>query len=113
RTAPPFIQSPSLSGAATFTAPNSYANLVAGTATVQADARAAVGFFNSSQTNFGNFSPIDRNLSNPQVQQWNLTIERQLTNKLLAKASYVVTAIHYMLSSRKMNTNPAGTARPT
>ena len=112
RTAPPFIQSPSLSGAASFAGTNSYANLVAGTAGVQADAGAAVGIFSSSQTNFGNFSPIDRNLKNPQVQQWNLTIERQLTNTLVAKASYVGTVSHYLQRARHINMIPPGTVRP-
>jgi hypothetical protein len=112
RTAPPFIQSPSLSGAASLIGANSYASLAAGTAAVQAAASAAVGKFSSSQTNFGNFSPIDRNLNNPQVQQWNLTIERQLTSTLVAKASYVGTVSHYLQRSRLINMIPAGTVRP-
>ena len=101
-----------MSGAASFTGANSYANISGGTATVQSDARAAVGSFSSSQTNFGNLSPVDLNLGNPQVQQWSLTLERQLTNTLVAKASYVGTAAHHLLRARNFNVVPAGTVRP-
>jgi hypothetical protein len=62
--------------------------------------------------NFGNFSPIDPNLNNPQVQQWNLTIEHQLTSSLAAKVSYVGNVGHYLLRSRHMNMIPPGTVRP-
>jgi hypothetical protein len=112
RFAPPFIQSPSLSGAASFTGANSYANIVAGSSAVQTAALAAIGTFSNTQTNFGNFSPIDLNLRNPQVQQWSLTVERQLTNTLVAKVGYVGTAAHYLLRSRHVNMIPLGTIRP-
>jgi hypothetical protein len=112
RFAPPFIQSPSLSGAASFTGANSYANLFGGNSAIQTAAQASIGTFSSAQTNFGNFSPIDVNLRNPQVQQWSLTVERQLANTLVVKAGYVGTAAHYLLRSRHVNMIPLGTIRP-
>ena len=110
RFTPPFIQV--ISPTSGFTGANSYANLFAGTATIQTDAIAAVGKFNPTQVNFGAFSPIERDLNNPQVQQWNLTIEHQLTNSLAAKVSYVGNVGHYLLRSRHMNMLPPGTVRP-
>jgi hypothetical protein len=109
RFAPPFVQA--LSPTTGFTGSNTYANLVAGTATIQNDARGAVGKFNSTQVNFGNFSPIEKNLANPQVQQWSLTVERQVTPSLAAKASYVGTAGRYLLRSRQINMIPQGTVK--
>ena len=108
----PFIQRPSLTGATSFAGPNSYASILAGTAALQIDARAAVGSFNSTQTNFGDLSPIDRNLDNPQVQQWNLTVEHQLTDTLAIKAGYVGTMGHYLLRTRHVNMIPPGTVAP-
>src|SRR5437867_697072 len=110
RFAPPFIQI--ISPTSGFTGANSYASLAAGTAAIQNDARAAVGKFNPSQVNFGNFGPIDRHLGNPQVQQWSLTVEHQLTSTLAAKVSYVGTAGRYLLRSRYLNMIPPGTVRP-
>jgi Carboxypeptidase regulatory-like domain len=110
RFAPPFVQAISLTGGITGT--NSYANLFAGTATIQSDARTAVGKFNPTQVNFGNFSPIDRDLNNPQVQQWNLTVEHQLTASLAAKVSYVGNVGHYLLRSRHRNMISPGTVQP-
>jgi len=110
RFAPPFVQI--ISPTSGFTGANSYTNLAAGTATLQTDARAAVGKFNPNQVNFGNFSPIDKDLNNPQVQQWSLTVEHQLTSTLAAKVSYVGTAGRYLLRSRYLNMIPPGTVRP-
>jgi len=108
----PFIQRPSLTGAASFADPNPFANIFAGTAPVQTNARAAVGSFSSTQTNFGNLSPIDRDLDNPQVQQWNLTLEHQVTDTLAIKAGYVGTVGHHLLRTRHVNMIPPGTVRP-
>jgi Carboxypeptidase regulatory-like domain len=110
RFTPPFIQT--ISPTTGFTGANSYANLFAGAATIQTDAIAAVGKFNPTQVNFGAFSPINRNLNNPQVQQWNLTVEHQLTSSLAAKVSYVGNVGHYLLRSRHMNMIPPGTVLP-
>ncbi len=110
RFAPPFVQI--ISPTSGFTGANSYANLAAGTATIQTDARSAVGKFNPGQVNFGNFNPIDKNLKSPQVQQWSLTLEHQWTSTLAAKVSYVGTAGRYLLRSRYLNMIPQGTVRP-
>ncbi len=104
RSQPPFIQRVDLAGAASFSGANSYANLYAGTGVIQAQGRAAVGVFNSTQTNFSSISPVDSELKSPQVQQWSLTIERQITSNLAAKVSYVGTAGRYLLRSRQINT---------
>lgn len=112
RSAPPFIQSVSLSGASSFAGGNSYSNLYAGNATIQLQGRAAVGSFSPTQTNFGNFSPIDRDLDNPQVQQWSLTVEREMFPKLATKISYVGTAGRHLLRSRQANMIPAGLVQP-
>src|SRR5262249_36174544 len=58
-----------------FTGANSYANLAAGTAQAQQDARAAVGQFLSTQKNFGALSPVDQKLENPRNQQWNVGVQ--------------------------------------
>jgi len=112
RFAPPFMVTVAQSGAASFTGANSYANIVAGTAQIQADARAGIGQFNPTQVNFGNFSPVSRDLDNPRMQQWNLTVERQLTSNLAAKLSYVGTAGARLLQSRHVNMIPQGTVAP-
>lgn len=109
RFTPPFVQTLTLTS---FTAANSYANLYAGTAPAQADSKAAVGQFNSTQTNFGAFSPIERTLKNPQVQQFSLTIERELSNTLALRTSYIGTISHYLQRSRHANMIPQGTIAP-
>jgi Carboxypeptidase regulatory-like domain len=89
RFSPPFVTSANVVGGKNFTGGNSFANLVAGTATVQQNAKAAVGTFNPQQLDFGNFAPVDQNLDNPRNQQWNLGVEYQLIPDLVVKASYV------------------------
>ena len=107
---PPFVQSLTLSGA--FTGANSYANLFSGNAAAQVSSRAAVGKFSPTQTNFGALSPIERRLKNPQVQQFSLTVERQLTQTLAVRTSYIGTLGHYLLRSRHVNMIPPGTVAP-
>jgi hypothetical protein len=110
RFAPPFIVTVSQSG--NFTGANSYAAIHAGTSTLQTQGRASVGQFSQSATNFGAFSPIDLNLDNPQVQQFSLTLERQLSADFAARLSYVGTVGHYLLRSRHANMIPRGTVAP-
>jgi hypothetical protein len=95
-----------------FTGSNTYRNLFGGTAGIQNDAKAAIGTFSPTQTNFGSVSPIDRHLQNPQVQQWNLTIERQVTPSLAVKAGYVGNVGHHLLRARRLNMIPQGTIQP-
>jgi hypothetical protein len=111
RFTPPFVQTLTLTGG--FTGGNSYANIFAGTSPAQGASRAAVGQFSSTQTNFGAFSPIERNLKNPQVQQFSLTIERELSNTLALRTSYIATVSHYLLRSRHLNMIPQGTIAPS
>jgi hypothetical protein len=112
RFTPPFVQSLTLTGAGSFAGSNSYANLVAGSSSAQASSSAAVGSFTQAQTNFGAFSPIERNLKNPQVQQFSLTLERELSNTLALRTSYIGTVSHYLLRSRHINMIPQGRVRP-
>jgi len=112
RSAPPFIQSVSLTGTSSFAGGNSYASIYDGTAAIQIQGRAAVGTFSSTQTNFGNFSPIDMDLDNPQVQHWSLTVEREISPKLAARVSYVGTAGRHLLRSRQANMIQPGLVRP-
>jgi hypothetical protein len=106
----PFVQTLTLTGG--FTGANSYANIHAGTSAAQAATNAAVGQFSPTQTNFGGFSPIERNLKNPQVQQFSLTLERELSNTTALRVSYVGTLGHYLLRSRHVNMIPQGTIAP-
>jgi hypothetical protein len=103
RSQPPFIQRVDLTGMAAFSGGNTYANLYEGTGAIQALGRGAVGQFSSTQTNFSSISPVDPELKNPQVQQWSLTFERQLTTNLAVKAGYVGTAGRYLMRSRQLN----------
>jgi hypothetical protein len=112
RSQPPFIQRVDLTGINAFADGNAYANLFAGTGAIQAQGRAAVGQFNSTQTNFSSISPVDPELKNPQVQQWSLTIERQLAPNLAVKAGYVGTASRYLMRSRQLNPISSALVQP-
>src|SRR5207245_7421475 len=66
---PPFIVAATLSGSA-ITGGNSWANLIAGAATIQQQTPSQVGKISTTALNFGAISPaIDPNLRNPMVQQ--------------------------------------------
>ena len=111
RFTPPFVQTLNLTGG--FTGADSYANIFAGNSAAR---RRRVLRSDSSglpQTNFGAFSPIELNFRNPQVQQFSLTLERELTNALAARLSYVATIGHYLLRSRHLNMIPQGTIAPS
>jgi hypothetical protein len=76
---PPFIIAGSLQGAANFTGNDSFARIVAGTSASQQAFRAQIGTLSQTTLNFGNISPaIAQNLANPQVQQWNLGVQREM-----------------------------------
>ncbi len=101
---PPLIYSGSLNGNANFTGGNSFANLVAGTADLQKTLIGSVGQLNPTFKDFGSISPaIDQNLDNPQVQQWNLGVERELPGNLVMKLSYVGTKGTYLSRTRPIN----------
>jgi len=100
---PPFIYAASLSGTGSFTGTNSFASLLAGTAAIQQQTAAAVGSLSTTVLNFGSISPaIAQNLKNPQVQQWNFGVERELFG-LVVKATYVGTRGTYLTRTRPIN----------
>jgi hypothetical protein len=109
---PPFIYSASLSGTSTFTGGNSFANLLAGTATIQQQTSAAVGSLSTTVLNFGAVSPaVAHNLKNPQVQQWSFGLEREFAG-VVWKATYVGTKGTYLTRTRPINliANPVAPA---
>jgi hypothetical protein len=82
----PFVPSISLN---TFTGNNTWANLVAGTAQAQTDAKAAIGQFLPTQKNFGSPNAVDQHLKNPRNQQWNVGVQYARGKDLVLKTSYV------------------------
>jgi len=86
----PFINGVSVNGGQ-FTGGNTLANLVAGTATAQQQAIAALGHFNPAQVDFGTLNPVDQNLKNPRTQQWDAGVEFQAPHDMVIKATYVGT----------------------
>jgi hypothetical protein len=109
---PPFIYATSLSGTGSFTGGNSYGSIVAGTSTIQAQTAAAVGTLSTTALNFGAISPaIAQNLRNPQVQQWNFGVERDIKG-FVFKATYVGTKGTYLTRTRPINliANPVAPA---
>ena len=104
RSLPPFLYSASLSGSSAFSGGNTWANLVAGTAPLQAFGAASVGVFNPAALNFGTLNPvIDAGLRNPQTQQWSFGIERDLGNGFVVKASYIGSKSNYLQRTTPIN----------
>jgi hypothetical protein len=100
---PPFIYAGSLSGTSAFTGGNSFANLLAGSATIQLQTAPAVGSLSTTVLNFGAISPaIAHNLKNPQVQQWSFGLEREFAG-LVWKGTYVGTKGTYLTRTRPIN----------
>lgn len=103
RTLPPLIVTGTLTGAANFTGSNSWANLVAGTSTIQAQTAAQVGTVSTTALNLGAASPIiNPDLENPQAQTWNFGIEREMVG-VVFKLTYVGTKGNYLLRTRDLN----------
>lgn len=112
RTLPPFIITADLRGAAIGGA-NSYANLVAGTALIQQQSAGQVGKLDPTVRNYGSIVPIiDRNLRNPQVQQWSLGVQRELFNDFVLKASYIGSKSDYLQRTRPLNLTNDARLRP-
>jgi hypothetical protein len=104
RTLPPFVVGASLTGASSFTGPNNLANLIAGSSLIQQQTRSSVGQLNATALNYGNLNPVvDPNLRNPQVQQWSLGIEREISRDFVVTASYVGTKGNYLQRVRPIN----------
>lgn len=104
---PPFMYNFALPSTG-FTGTNTFANVVAGTSEFQQQGRATVGTFGTTIRNFGAIAPVDQNLKNPQVQQWSLTLERELTPQLVVRGSYVGTKGNFLQRSRPLNTLAPG-----
>ncbi len=109
RFAPPFMYQFATTD---FTGANSFANMVAGTSPFIQTGRATVGTFGATLRSFGNFGPVDQGLRNPQVQQFNLTLERNIWNGLLVRAGYVGTKGNYLQRSNPINTLRPGVFTP-
>ncbi len=88
RTTPPSNYSVALNGSA-IGGGNSFANLFAGTATIQRATTAQIGSF-GSLTNLGSIVSTDPHLRNPYVYQYSLGVQQQLGPALL-DISYVGT----------------------
>jgi Carboxypeptidase regulatory-like domain len=99
---PPFMYTFTLP-ASGFAGDNTIANILAGASPFQASGHAAVGSFASNITNFGNVSYIDPNLNNPQVQQFSLTVERDLFSRWFVRAGYSGSIGHYLQRTRQLN----------
>jgi len=104
---PPFMYNLSLPNGS-FTGANSFANVVAGSSAFQQQGHALVGTFGTNILNFGGISPIDQNLRNPQVQQYSLTVEREVWGGILLRGSYVGTKGNYLPRGRPINTIAPG-----
>jgi hypothetical protein len=107
---PPFMYGLNLSPAQ-ITGANSFSALLAGSAPIQLQMQAQVGTYGSA-ANLGSLSAVSQNLRNPQVQQWNLTVERQLGAGFVVRASYVGTKGTYLQRSRPINTIAPGAFTP-
>jgi hypothetical protein len=109
RFAPPFMYNLSTTD---FSGGNTLAAIVAGTSPFQATGRATVGNFGTTLRNFGGFSPVDYAMANPRVQQFTLTVERQLGNGFLARLGYSGSRGDFLQRGRPINTVRPGTVRP-
>lgn len=96
---------------ATFTGSDTYANIVAGNSDFQRTGAATVGTFGTTVRNFGAFSPVDQAMRNPQVHQWNFTIERQVYGILL-RGGYIGTKGNFLQRGRPLNTISPASAIP-
>jgi hypothetical protein len=106
----PFVPSITVTS---FTGTNTLANLVAGTAQAQNDARAAIGSFLATQANFGTISPVDQHLKNPRNQQWSGGVEYELQHDFVLKATYVGSKNDRLQATIPMNlVNPSAIPAP-
>jgi hypothetical protein len=109
RFAPPFMYNFTTTD---FSGANSLANIVAGTSPFQQVGRDTVGNFGTTVRNFGSISPVDYAMKNPQVQQWSLNIERQLSNGFVARVGYIGTKGNFLQRARPINTIQPGLVVP-
>lgn len=102
RFAAPFMYQLNLTA---FGGANSYANLAAYNSDFQRQGAGLVGGFGTTIRNFGAIAGVDQSLRNPQIHQWNLTIERDLMGMVL-RAGYVGTKGNYLQRTRNINPIP-------
>ena len=100
RFAAPFVPSITVQN---FSGGNTWANLVAGTAPIQASTIAGIGQFSATQSNFGTVSPVDMNLKNPRNQQWDFGVEYQAPWEMVLKTTYVGTHNDRLQASIPLN----------
>jgi hypothetical protein len=87
RTNPPLNYTVALFGGQ-ISGSNNFDNLVAGTAPIEVQTGAQLGSF-GTLTNFGAITTVNPNLRNPYAQQWDLTLDYQLTPSTVISAAYV------------------------
>jgi hypothetical protein len=108
RALPPFVVTQTIAGVTSFTGGNTFANLIAGTAPIQAEGLSQVGRIPNDILNYGDVNPvISGGLENPQVHQWSLGVQRQLPAGIVAKVTYVGTKGNFLQRSRQVNLNGA------
>ena len=108
---PPFVYSSQLV-TAQITGADSYSALAGGNSAFHQANRAAIGTFGTNIQNFGRLTVVDRGLKNPQVQQWNLTLEREVWKGWLARGSYVGTKNNFLQRTRPINLIQPGLFTP-
>lgn len=102
----PYVAQASITGQGNFTAGNTWANLIAGTAPIQAQSIAQVGRIRTDLLNYGDINPvINPRLQNPQVHQWSFGVQRQLWQGIVLKAAYNGTKGNYLQRNRQLNLN--------
>ncbi|MBL8216672.1 MAG: TonB-dependent receptor [Bryobacterales bacterium] len=102
----PYAVNAQLNGIGQFTGGNSFANLVAGTSTLQQTSFAQVGRIRTDWLNFSDINPvIDPKLANPQVHSWSLSLQRELPQNFVLKLAYVGTKANYLQRARQINLN--------
>ncbi len=109
RFAPPFMYNISTTD---FSGGNTLAAILAGTSPFQVSGRQILGGFGTTFRNFGSITPVDYALKNPRMQQFTLTIERQLGNGLLARVGYSGSKGDFLQRTRPINTVQPGLVVP-
>ena len=99
---PPYMYTFSLPQGQVGVPPNSLASIFAGTSQFQQQSAAVVGTFGTTIKNFGNVTYIDPKLNNPQVQQYTLTVERQVA-KWLFRGGYSGSKGTYLQRTQLLN----------
>lgn len=88
RSNPPLNYSFALSGPSSFTGANSFDALYNGSASIVTEAQQQLGSF-GDLTNFGSLTTINRNASNPYVQQYNLSFDYRVASSTVVSIGYV------------------------